>query len=111
MFKGRHDRVGPAASLGALVPAERHPRMSERLYPSGSGDAAMPQPPPPGCGFDNWPALARSGFIAQLAATALDLPQTRRRRRASSEDAMAAYEAAVDRRTPRAPGTRFSCFA
>lgn len=110
MFERGLDRVGPAASLGALVPVDRGPRMSSR--PEGPATAETPAPiGAPRNGFDNWASQARAAFIAQLAATALDLPQTRRRRRATPEDAAGAYAAALDRRVPRAPGTRFGCFA
>jgi hypothetical protein len=37
-----------------------------------------------------------AGFLAQLIATAGQLPQTRERRRAEPEDAIAAYRSAID---------------
>lgn len=52
-------------------------------------------------------ARANADFVAHLIATAAQLPQTRARRRAEPEQAVAAYRALGH--WPTAPGGRLSC--
>jgi hypothetical protein len=50
---------------------------------------------------------AHAGFLAHLIATARQMPQTRERRRAEPEDAIAAYRSTVNGARPSTP-RRFS---
>jgi hypothetical protein len=94
---------GVRAALGVRIgPARDTPPGADATEPSRAlipVDAAEPTREAPTSGQRPY-----AGFLAHLIATASQLPQTRERRRAEPQDAIAAYRSTVN--GTRAPTSR-----
>lgn len=83
--------IGPVSGLPVLP--VRAARRSAGAIPASESRALVPVEPVSSSGSRPPRSVAQAAVIAQLSARRLDLPQTRRLRRADAPGGAAAYEA------------------